>query len=371
MTGRPYTPPPPLALLDHNDSKQVAQAIDVLENAFGERMLRQHWEWKFQDAPAGTASNLVLLDETGRIVGHWASTPVRYKIGPRCAVAHLSTDIAVDRRRFGRREAAMKMVLLGKEILRLIDAKYAAFGLGYPNTNSLFLGIKRLGWNPLLHIQQLAYYLRFAPFVAKKTSNRLLPHLTDVFGRPLLRLALIIRSADLWPAWGQSIKKIDSFDHRADDLWRRVSSTIGNAIIRDARYLNWRYCSPKRPLYHVFAALKKSNLVGFVAIGIKTDPNNLKEALILDLLAQDHSQIITARLLLAALKFALKNRCHVLRAWTLKHSPYFRHLRAAGFIKRKSLAYLCLRPCTPNPNLARQIMNPSAWHVTMGDSDFF
>ncbi len=339
-----------------------------MEASFGRQFPKQHWDWKYRMVPTARTGSLVTV-AGDRIVGHWGFNLIKYKVGPSNHIASVSFDMAVDRTAFGRREAALRLLRLGKIAYHVIEAQGSVFGCGFPNTNSLFLGVKRLGWIPLVHILNLSCYLRLEPFLNKKLRSKLLVKAVALPWRAVVKIGLYSRFLDLWPSWGRRVRKVKSFDERVDALWENVSRRIGNAVVRDSNYLNWRYCSPLKPVYDVFVAERKGELVGYIVLRIKKDQDGLKEALVADILAKDHNPLIASQLILSAVRFAVENHCDVVRAWCLKHSPYMLYLRAVGFLKRKSLVYFILRPWTPNPNIAKQIITATAWHIMMGDSD--
>jgi len=355
-------------LLHYQDSKYQQQILSLMEASFGKPFPKEHWDWKYRARPIEGGSSLVMLDGD-RVVGHWGFSPVRYKLGPKDYIASISFDMAVDRKAFGRRTAALKLLEMAKTAYHVIESQGAVFGAGFPNTNSLFLGIKRLGWIPLVHILNLSCYLRLKPFLQKRISNRFIVGAADLLWRAMVKLGLFSRFLDLWPSWGRKVRKTESFDERADALWQSTSQKIGNAVVRDAKYLNWRYFSPLKPVYDVFIAERKSQLVGYIVLRIRQDQQGVKEAVIADILAKNHSPLIASQLILTAIRFAVKNHCDVVRAWCVKHSRYLSCLRTVGFLKRRSLVHFVLRPWTPDPTLAKQIMTRSAWHVMMGDSD--
>ncbi len=368
MLNQDFQPPANFRLFHYQDLEYQDRILSLMRASFGRPFLKEHWDWKYRSRPIKGACSLVMIDGD-KVVGHWGFSPVRYKLGPKSYVASISFDMAVDRKTFGRRAAALNLVQIGKTAYYVIESQGAVFGAGFPNINSLFLGIKRLGWIPIVHILNLSCYLRLKPFLQKRLSNRFLVKAASLLWRALVKIGLYSRFLDLWPSWGRKVHKVNSFDERADALWQSTSQKIGNAVVRDAKYLNWRYFSPLKPVYDVFIAERKHQLVGYIVLRIREDRENVKEAVIADILAKDHSPLIASQLILSAVRFAVKNNCDVVRAWCVKHSRYLSCLRAVGFLKRKSLVHFILRPWTPNPSLAKQIMTRSAWHVMMGDSD--
>jgi len=368
MRHREFQPPADIQIVNYQNHEHVQGILSLMEASFGRPFLKQRWEWKYQKCPTGEASSIVMVDKN-RVVGHWGFNAIRYKIGPSNHMAYVSFDMAIDRKVFARREAALRLLRLGKVAYHVIEAQGAVFGCGFPNTNSLFLGIKRLGWIPLVHILNLSCYLRLEPFLEKKLKSRFIARAAALPWRAVVKIGLYSRFLDLWPSWGRKVRKVKSFDERVNALWENVSRRIGNAVVRDSTYLNWRYCSPLKPVYDVFVAERKGELVGYIVLRIREDQDGLKEALVADILAKDHNPLIASQLILSAVRFAVKNHCDVVRAWCPKHSPYMLYLRAVGFLKRKSLAYFSLTLWTPNPQIAKRIITPTAWHIMMGDSD--
>ena len=63
---------------------------------------------------------------------------------------------------------------------------------------------------------------------------------------------------------GVTLATVDEFDARANDLWERARDAFDYAVIRDAAYLNWRYCDPRAGVYRVRTAMRGDDLVGFM-----------------------------------------------------------------------------------------------------------
>ncbi|MBN1593930.1 MAG: hypothetical protein JW941_11870 [Candidatus Coatesbacteria bacterium] len=368
MRNREFEPPADIQIANYGHPGDLSKILSIMEGAFDRSFSEKHWEWKYHGSLMGHAGSIVMVDGNA-IVGHWGFSAVRYKIGSGVYIGYVSFDMAIDRNVFGRRDAAVRLLRLGKMAYHIIEAKGAVFGSGFPNTNSLFLGIKRLGWMPLLHIPNMACYLRLEPFLRRRLKSRVLVKAVSLPWRAVVKVGLYARFLDLWPSWGRKIRKVERFDQRVNVLWENVSRKIGNAVVRDMEYLNWRYCDPLKPVYHKFVAERKDEVVGYIVLRLMEDGDGVKQALIADILAKDHHPLIASQLILTAVRFAVKNHCDVVRAWCLKHSPYMLFLRAVGFLKRKSLVYFVLRPWTPNPKIARQVIKAAAWHVMMGDSD--
>ena len=57
------------------------------------------------------------------------------------------------------------------------------------------------------------------------------------------------------------------FDESYDDFWERVSQYLNIAIIRDRKYLNWRYRDNPVYQYTVYMVRKNDQLLGFTILG--------------------------------------------------------------------------------------------------------
>lgn len=357
-----------ISLIEQENADQRRQILLLLEHSFGEAFPKRLFDWKHMQRPSGKGENLLMI-ENGKVVGHWGLSPVMYKIGPDVVRAHVASDIAIDRQTYGRIEASKRLMHIGRMVYRLIEARGGIFGFGFPNTNSLFLGIKRLSWSPLLCMMNLAYFLRIGPFINKKLHSRILTSVIGLFYAIAIRVGIYARYVDLWPSWGRKVRLVDSFDERADTFWKEVSRKLKNCVVRDSAYLNWRFCSRDNPQYKVFVAERKGEMIGYIAVRFKRTDEGVREALIADLLVKDHNPFAASHLILTVMRYALRERCHVVRTWCLRHSSYYLYFRAVGFLKRKSLIHFCLRPFTRNPVVAARVMKPQDWHIMMSDSD--
>jgi GNAT superfamily N-acetyltransferase len=140
--------------------------------------------------------------------------------------------------------------------------------------------------------------------------------------------------------------RVGSFDHDGD-----AAAAWPNHVVRDARYLNWRFCeSPKG--YEVFRADR-----GYAVLGHKLHRGQ-PIALVADLVADD------VRLLLRACLAATRSGARALFALP---APRERRVYASlGFAPTPLSLHFMGRPLAGSLN-----RDARAWRFTLGDTDFF
>lgn len=200
------------------------------------------WSWEYRDNPHGALKISEAFTEDGRLAAHYAGYPVRFHreiagrstMLPALQVGDTMTEPAF--RHVGRGPTS----LLGRTV-RHYYARFCegqvAFNYGF-NTGNIqrfsmsFVGARRLEDLPF-HRLDLERH-RLVP------SNRLLSRLA-----------------------GYRVERVEHFDARFDEFFRRVSPAYRLLVERDARYLEWRYARCPDAGYVLYAVFRRRQLVGW------------------------------------------------------------------------------------------------------------
>jgi GNAT superfamily N-acetyltransferase len=279
--------------------------LRLLRVAWGDAaMSGDEFDWWFSRNPAGSLMSVARAD--GRVVGVASHSLYRMVLDGEERLASFSVHATTDASARGQGI----FPALERRHEEQAEARGAAVVLAFASTPTTPIFLGPLGWT---EVGRLRVWARPAPRVLRGRS-----------------------AAD----------RVESFDHDGD-----AAAGWPNHVVRDARYLNWRFCeSPKG--YEVF----RIN-AGYAVLGHKVHRGR-PIALVADLVADD------VRPLLRACVAAARSGSRALFALP---APHERSVYASlGFVPTPlSLHFM-------GKALAGEL-NPDvrAWRFTLGDTDFF
>jgi hypothetical protein len=319
------------------------------------------WRHKFLDNPAGPATILV-IEQGGQIVGHWANLPGCLSLAGQELRAARGVDLMLApeiRRGLGGSRLAVRLNQDGVELAGAAGDLDLHYSIPQPVPARLFLkygGRTRVGPTPPVQCAlNPAYVLRGKPRWAPVTA------LARPLGRALARLrALGLARA---PSSGPALIALDRFDQRADDLWAAVAARYPLTLLRDARFLNWRFPAPDQTRLALGAP---DRLEGWVVLSAWHD-RGWRGGRLLDLVARD--DLAAERLARAALAHFARRGLDVVSGWMMPHAPDWPALRRLGFRPRRPVIDLLVRPYLGGRLPLDYLRQPEHWHLTLADTD--
>jgi hypothetical protein len=314
--------------------------------------LETQWDWRFvrnpyadPAVPAG-----VVLEHDGEIVGHLSCMPVRVKLRDEVVSGFWPGEWVTDPGRgrgFGH--------LLMRRIMAL-----PALGLATPNENA-YPALKRLGWSDVYRLENRIRVVR---------PDRLLPGLTALggFGRAGARLwnCAITAPFRRGPADAAlAITTITRFDERFDALWRRVAPGYGAAVVRDRRFLEWRYAEIPDRRYGIAAAARNGELEGYVVFYTR-QRRGLSFGHVIDLLVARDDPGARDALLAHAVEELERQGVDLVTCYLSPYDAFLRSgLRRLAFTFARQSAQVLAR----NGATAGAVPGPPEWFLSRGDSD--
>lgn len=161
------------------------------------------------------------------------------------------------------------------------------------------------------------------------------------------------------------VRRVDAFDERTDDFCAEASEPFQLIVVRDRRYLNWRYADKRAGKFAIYLAEEADHLIGYVTASVSQG-----KGCIADLLVLAERVDAAEALLNRALSDFAGSSIRTAQSWSLMHHPYQAALSGAGFsAKRRTLA-LRTRPRAGRSNAVGFSGDPNALiHIMAGDSD--
>jgi len=342
----------------------LAEVIFPGEDISDPRFIR----WMYEENPGGRAIEYASLN-AGRVVGHVAALPYRYKFGDRTLTAGLVIN-AITHPDF--RGKGVFMVLT--EILnRRCGRAGIEFTFGYANSNSekgclRHLAYKELGRFPL-------WILPFRPARIADAQDPRPPAWLRAAARlagPGARAWAFVRR----PLFrrGITVEAVREIGPEFDALWESARGGYGNILVRDRAFLDWRFHRAPTRRYEILAARKHGRLVGYLA-STTTPVQGLRWAMIMDMLVADsrEGRAAAARLVEAHVRRARAAGADLAAGLMFRHAPAAAGLRRNGFLVASSRLLPRDFPILLHWNLAEKepetLFDLKSWYLTMGDYD--
>jgi len=341
------------------------QGIFDLRNAvYGEPFDEREWEWKFEKGPFKPAQILV-AESDNAIVGIRPTILLPVKSGKEVSIAGLNVDVMTHPEFRGRGIFST----LVQESFKLLNEQGINFAFTFPNENSYPGYVRKLQWLHVCSLLLLAKPLNINNIVKKYIKNPSLQKPTALLMRSINSTLL---SERLSSANGLQINRIYSFDDHFDELWRKASSQFNLVVVRDKKYLNWRYIDRPGQEYTIFSAQRGKDLVGYIILKSNVEMFDLMLGLIIDMLTSEDNHV--ADLLISqAIEYFREQKVDAIGCVMLKHVPYYKALKKAGFISIPKLLshkefyfMVCLNS---TEILSELVKNPANWFLTWGDYD--
>ena len=231
------------------------------------RCLPAHWRWCYLDSPAGGSGAAVALDGD-RVIGKSGSVYLRMTVDGQPALAGLSEGMAVTP------EARSWHVYRGliETCWQACVADGVRFGFAFVTPTAAEFN-RMLGWPVVgpapvwMGVLDLGQALRARGL----PGARLAPLL-----RPWLGLRLPVQPAAMEP--------VKDFDAGYDGLWASLAKARSVCVIKDARYLQWRYRACPGRTHECWSVSDVHGPRGLLVFRVG---ERNREAYLLELLARD------------------------------------------------------------------------------------
>jgi len=316
------------------------------------------WQWMFVNNPAGS-SIIRLAEHKGKPVAEYPLVMVDMKVGRRLAKAGQLAD-TMTHPQYRRQGIAST---LGREALAKLKEQNALLAFGFPTTEVYPLHINS-GWIDVCAIQTM-----IKPLNLKNTLNEYVSHnglLINIFSKlGELSLNTIFRYRKPPIVDGLTISRIFCFDQRFDDFWDMISKDFNIIVVRNRKYLNWRYVEAPNAKYTIYIAEKHKKIFGYMVLENKFH-NGLTFGRILDIIAPLDQEVIIQCLISKAIEHFEQNEVDAIYS-SIISKRYFQSFLMNGFIpfpryKMRFIAYKASQQISNG-----FLMNHKNWFIQLGD----
>ncbi|MBD3418831.1 MAG: GNAT family N-acetyltransferase [Chitinivibrionales bacterium] len=337
---------------------------DLLNRIFNSRFDAKVLEWKYFDNPAGKPISTVIL-AGAQVVGVLGSIPAKWVYKGTCVNAIKQVDLAIDQQ-YRRLDIYLQLVALNAIDL----ARYKAFfTYGIANKESIEVNKSFLLNVAVNKVPRHSRILNPLPYLKRMKIPSLLLPVLNTFGK--LFLSMHYPSTARIPK-GYTMETVTAFDKRFDSLWDRMKAEYDLALVRDADFLNWRYCRAPQMTYDIKIIQTRAtgNIIGAIVLGLQEKPQRIGN--IYDLLVpRDTPEKFTRALLCEAIQHFLRKKADKIRCWMYEHAHAYSTIKASGFFPRTDERCLNVsidetRDDVPDISFFAKREN---WYISLSDSD--
>ncbi len=285
---------------------------------------------------------LACLDDT--VIGYYAAIRSWLKVGDKITKAYYGPIFV----RPDCRKKRYSFLTLSHLVKKLVDegiCRQSVF-YGFPNPRLGFYSNHANHTQSIKLIPRYVYFLRTAFFFGKLLKEKIAgTHIKDV-----------------------TVKEIDFFDERFNDLWERASKNYPIIAVRNTEYLNWRYIKEPNGQYVIFTAEKNNVLEGYMILKPPNSKNQGEGGIVIDLFdTKDKS--VTKALLLQAIEYFRNRRTRQIEFY-VSDDYYEEALRSLGFLKkdgRPGVVDRLVARCGSKSIDENYLYNPKHWFINTAD----
>jgi hypothetical protein len=327
----------------------------------------QRWNWLFGAEGGPDPAHYLLADAGHDLAGQYALLPLRMQHDGRQIMGLLSLDTATDPR-FERQgiftTLARQLYDEASEQMPLI--------IGFPNPKSAPVLYQKLDWVEVRPYPLLIRPLTdLAPILgAWKQSLAGIGRVLNV-ATPLLRLASHTELA-LSQTTGATVARFQRFGPWADDLWSCLAPGFRSATIRDAAFLNWRFCDSPRQ-YELYGLERRGEFVGFAVSRLRASHVG-SVADLMELMVRPDDAAGARALLSRVIIDSAANGAIALHALISTNHPHRRQMYRLGLLPvpaplaSKHSFGVRINGRRAKPNAA---LHADDWYLTASDIDFY
>jgi hypothetical protein len=326
--------------------RELPLLMESLNDNFRMQLPIDRFRWLYLDNPDGRAVAWFAVDDnTGEIVGSTAVSPRRIRVGrgSQAVVAWNCGDFSI-RPRYRTMGAALKLRRAAKHA---VDAGARPFLYAHPNDRMLPVHLKS-GHSPLGRMVRHARKMRL------ETGSRVL--------NGAARIGLRLLGRDVFVRRRDEVELLTSeVGAEFDDLYERASGRLVTALVRDARYVRWRFQRMPVEQHEILVTRRGRTLTGYLAFLVRDRVAHAKDWLAVDDAARDE--------LFAGFVREMSSRNVLsLSVIALESHPDLPTWRRFGFFLRPESSTAITYVSESFPGRA-DVSTPHAWYMTVGDRD--
>jgi|GEM_PF-2082668 len=338
----------------------------------GESHSLEDWRSLYAENPFGLFVSVA--DYGNRVIGHMSLVPARMKIGEKVVMGSQAMALLVHPNYRNRGI----FLSLGEHVTEEAKKSGVPFSYGVPNAFA-HKGHLKYGWFDVCNIPLFVKYCSNAlilyHYLEKYRMKNMFFYRIGRFltNRGLVRNLIKHRNGSMSVAsvsadsGSVSIRRASEFDDGVDRLLGESSDDYGIAVVRDRKYLNWRYFKCNKwdgYNYEVFFAEEHGRVLGYLIAGLIK--KKWKIGAIADVLVLKGRKDVTSMLVSSAMEYFGSNSVDEVTTFVLGNKDFVDVLLSNGF---KLTSYVPLIARINGEGIEKDfVRNPSNWYITYGDA---
>ncbi len=218
--------------------------------------IRTMWLWQFRNA-ISRDSCVAVAEMDGRIVGHYAAMWLEMNYPGRRIQGAISTATVTDKSVRGRGV----FVDLARKAYQNLAADGCSLVFGFPNSQSVHGFVTKLNWVQPGQFPVHLKPLRTRPFLVRKLGDGPLAGLLGSMADTVLSAWSAMRMPSA--PGGLEYEVVEAIPEDAAALWSSSFGSSRVALLRDKRYLDWRYLHKPGFAYRFVVARAGGRAVGY------------------------------------------------------------------------------------------------------------
>ena len=305
-----------------DDAPSIAELFRIV---YGRPTPQGHWDWKLHSLPAVNEHEWV-AESDGKIVGHYAVIPIRFKLRDQQALIPHGCD-AMTHPEYRRRGILTALGRHANEVWARAGSPFQ-IGFHYGGWGSLR---ESLGWQPIVRLVWTKRWLR--PFAGLARQFHLpgaaIWRVPDsVFRRYAEQKAGGVHRYS--GSSGVHVERVLKADERLNRLWKGISPEFDFLAIRDRPFVQWRCLDRPGVDQRLFLAERANKPLGYIALQIaRTDA--AVRATVLDCFVAPGDMLTARALLNHAVAAAAESGARSIAALAAPESRLADQLKTAGF----------------------------------------
>jgi hypothetical protein len=324
---------------------EMTTLVDVFNRGFNVAIPGERFEWLYRRNPDGQSTAWFVVDDrSGEVAGCTAVFPRRVQVrGQKAATTAWNCGDFCIMPKYRAGAAAIKLRQAARDG---VDAGVSPFLYAHPNDRMLQIHL-RVGHQPLGRMIRLA---RPTKLNGRSPVNGI--------GTLMLRAA---RPDKLWPGADEYEIASDSLPAELDEVFEQSRGSLGTALVRDVRYLQWRFLECPLADYRFVLTRRRGRLTGYLAFAVSGE-----QLLVKDWLGIDRRAVRT--LFGAAIDQACETDVTSASVTLLETHRDHRLIRRLGFGLRPETS-TTITYAAEGLSWRSDVMSPDAWYMTVGDRD--
>lgn len=328
---------------------------------------KEHYEWKIYKNPF-MEGFIYLETRDGKVVGSSTATVKRIAIlNEVFFAAELGDSFTLpEYRKQGINEKALKYCT-EYAITNGINIVYGA-----PATPGNYRLLVKLGLLPCFHINYtfltktlkpgLSILKSIAKILLCRDIRKTFKYLKYLLKRKLQRPRLSHSHGD-YDENVFCVEIINIFNKNIDEYWGNPRYSF--YVIRDRRYLNWRYFSnPDK--YIILAAIKNEEYMGYIVLKMSKHD---KTGVICDFITLDDRRDVFLALVKKSEEILKRNGVNLVQTECIVESVYYKTLAELGYFDHGRESHQRIHIYSETQLGKRVLESSGKWHFTLGDTN--